>query len=172
MLRSVPSVSLDPTAERAISKAKWRLMPLILLFYLIAFVDRVNIGFAALTNHEQGPRPDGVLLRLGCRDFFCQLRAFEVPSNWALVHVGARRWIARIMFSWGLASMLMVATRGPVSFLVLRFLLGAAEAGFAPGIVYYMVSWFPTKERANVISIYYLGARVRGSKRLPSPARS
>jgi MFS family permease len=145
MLRSVPSVSLDPTAERAISKAKWLLMPLILLFYLIAFVDRVNIGFAALTmNKDLGLT--AYFYGWGAGIFFVSYVLFEVPSNWALVHVGARRWIARIMFSWGLASMLMASTRGPISFLVLRFLLGAAEAGFAPGIVYYIVSWFPAKE--------------------------
>jgi ACS family tartrate transporter-like MFS transporter len=156
MLRTTPSVSLDPTTERAISKAKWRLLPLILLFYFIAFVDRVNIGFAALTmNKDLGLTP--YFYGLGAGIFFISYVILEVPSNWALVHVGARRWIARIMFSWGIASMLMAATRGPISFLVLRFALGAAEAGFAPGIVYYMVSWFPAKERANVISIYYLG---------------
>ena len=101
-----PGMSLDPTTDLAISKAKRRLMPLILLFYLIA-----------------------------------------------LVRFGARRWIARIMFTWGAFAMLMAFTRGPVSFLILRFLLGSAEAGFAPGIVYYMMVWFPAKERANVVSI-------------------
>ncbi|MBV9998549.1 MAG: MFS transporter [Verrucomicrobia bacterium] len=154
--RSVPGAGLDVISERAISKAKWRLMPLILLLYFIAFVDRVNVSFAALTmNKDLGLTP--VTYGWGAGIFFIGYVLFEVPSNWALVRVGARRWIARIMFSWGLASMLMAASRGPVTFLVFRFLLGAAEAGFAPGIVYYMMSWFPSKERANVVSIYYLG---------------
>jgi ACS family tartrate transporter-like MFS transporter len=154
--RSIPGVSLDTATERAVRKAKWRLMPLILLLYFIAFVDRVNVGFAALTmNKDLGLTP--YLYGWGAGIFFIGYVLFEVPSNWALVQVGARRWIARIMFSWGIASMLMAATKGPITFLVFRFLLGAAEAGFAPGVVYYMVSWFPSKERANVVSIYYLG---------------
>lgn len=154
--RFSPGVSPEAAAERAVSKAKRRLMPLILLLYFIAFVDRVNVGFAALTmNKDLGLTP--YIYGWGAGIFFIGYVLFEVPSNWALVRVGARRWIARIMFSWGIASMLMAATRGPVSFLVFRFLLGSAEAGFAPGIVYYMMSWFPSKSRANVVSIYYLG---------------
>jgi MFS transporter, ACS family, tartrate transporter len=152
----MPEAGLDAPAERAVSKAKWRLMPLILLLYFIAFVDRVNVGFAALTmNKDLGLTP--YIYGWGAGIFFVGYVLFEVPSNWALVRVGARRWIARIMFSWGVASMLMAATRGPITFLLFRFLLGSAEAGFAPGIVYYMMSWFPSKERANVVSIYYLG---------------
>jgi sugar phosphate permease len=140
MLRTTPSVSLDPTTERAISKAKWRLLPLILLFYFIAFVDRVDIGFAALTmNKDLGLTP--YFYGWGAGIFFISYVILELPSSWALVHVGARRWMARIMFSCGIASMLIAATREPISFLLLRFALGAAEAGFAPGIVYYMVSW-------------------------------
>jgi ACS family tartrate transporter-like MFS transporter len=151
-----PGMSLDPTPDLAISKAKRRLMPLILLFYLIAFVDRVNVGFAALTmNKDLGLTP--FVYGWGAGIFFIGYVLFEIPSNWALVHFGARRWIARIMFTWGIFAMLMATTRGPVSFLILRFLLGSAEAGFAPGIVYYMMVWFPAKERANVVSIYYLG---------------
>jgi MFS transporter, ACS family, tartrate transporter len=154
--RSTPGTSLDTTTVRAISKAKWRLMPLILLLYFIAFVDRVNVGFAALTmNKDLGLTP--YIYGWGAGIFFIGYVLFEVPSNWALVRVGARRWIARIMFSWGVASMLMAASRGPIGFLVFRFLLGSAEAGFAPGIVDYMMSWFPSRERANVVSIYYLG---------------
>ena len=123
MLRSSPGASLDPITDLAISKAKRRLMPLILLFYLIAFVDRVNVGFAALTmNKDLGLTP--YIYGWGAGIFFIGYVLFEIPSNWALVRFGARRWIARIMFTWGAFAMLMALTRGPVSFLILRFLLG------------------------------------------------
>lgn len=114
--RSTPGAGLDAATERAISKAKWRLMPLILLLYFIAFVDRVNVSFAALTmNKDLGLTP--YVYGWGAGVFFVGYVLFEVPSNWALVRLGARRWIARIMFSWGLASMLMAASRGPGTFL-------------------------------------------------------
>ena len=143
-------------ARAAVGKAKRRLVWLIVGMYFIAYLDRVNIGFAALTmNHDLGLSP--AVYGFGAGVFFWGYFLFEVPSNILLVRFGANRWLARIMFTWGLASMAMALTRGPMSFYGLRFLLGFAEAGLAPGLMYYMTTWFPKDQRAKVFSLYFLG---------------
>jgi len=134
----------------------WRLVPWLLLLYVIAWFDRVNIGFAALQmNKDLGL--SGQAYGLGAGIFFIGYALCEVPSNLILARVGARRWIARIMVTWGVLSMAMLYARGPWSFYVLRFLLGAAEAGFLPGIIYYLGLWFPKAERAGAVSWFMLG---------------
>src|SRR5512139_657093 len=126
------------TEERAvIRKAMWRLLPFLGFIYFVAYLDRVNVSFAALTmNAELGI--SGSAYGLGAGIFFIAYFLFEVPSNFALKRFGARVWIARIMVTWGLISMGMAFIAGPKSFYAMRFLLGVAEAGFFPGMIYYL----------------------------------
>jgi MFS transporter, ACS family, tartrate transporter len=141
--------------RKTMLKVSWRLMPLIVLCYLVNYIDRTNVSFAALTmNKDVGL--SAYLYGLGAGIFFLSYAVFEVPSNIVLQRVGARLWIARIMITWGIISGLMATTTGPVSFLVLRFLLGAAEAGFFPGMIFYLTHWFPPAVRARAISILYI----------------
>jgi ACS family tartrate transporter-like MFS transporter len=140
-------------------KVSWRLLPLIVVCYLMAYIDRTNISFAALTmNQDLGFT--AYIYGWGAGIFFLGYALFEVPSNMVLHRAGARLWIARIMITWGIISGLMAAVSGPVSFLVLRFLLGVAEAGFFPGIIFYLTLWFPAAYRARAISILYLAVPV------------
>jgi MFS transporter, ACS family, tartrate transporter len=141
--------------RRTILKVSWRLLPLIVFSYLVAYIDRTNVAFAALTmNKDLGLSP--YVYGLGAGIFFVGYALFEVPSNMVLERVGARRWIARIMLTWGIISGMMALTVGPASFLTLRFLLGVAEAGFFPGIIYYLSCWFPATYRARVISTLFI----------------
>jgi ACS family tartrate transporter-like MFS transporter len=138
-----------------ISKVSWRLLPFLLLLYVIAWIDRVNVGFAALTmNADLGFSAS--VYGFGAGVFFIGYALFEVPSNLVLVRVGARLWIARIMITWGILSIAMMYVTGPTSFYVVRFLLGVAEAGFLPGIIYYLGNWFPAADRARAISWFML----------------
>lgn len=147
-----------PTPEfqrRTILKVSRRLLPLIVLAYLVAYIDRTNIAFASLTmNKDLGFSAQ--LYGLGAGIFFLGYALFEIPGNMILERVGARRWIARIMITWGIVSGLMATVSGSTSFLVLRFLLGVAEAGFFPGIVLYLTYWFPSAYRARVLSVLYI----------------
>ena len=139
----------------ALRKASVRLIPLIAIAYGVAYTDRVNISFAALQmNHDLGfsARNYG----FGAGLFFLSYAACEIPSNLLLVRFGARRWIARIMFTWGLLAMGMMLVRTPLQFYVVRFLLGMAEAGFFPGVVFYLSQWFPASVRARTMSRFYV----------------
>ena len=134
-----------------LGKVTRRLMPFLLLLYIVAWLDRVNVGFAALQmNQDLAFSP--AVYGLGAGLFFIGYALFEVPSNLVLARVGARRWIARIMVTWGLLSAAMMFVRGPTSFYTLRFLLGVAEAGFFPGIIYYLSTWYPAAQRARAVS--------------------
>jgi len=145
--------------RRTMLKVSRRLLPLIVLCYLIAYIDRTNISFAALTmNRDLGLT--AYWYGLGAGIFFLGYALFEVPSNMVLHRAGARVWIARIMITWGIISGLMAAVTGPISFIVLRFLLGVAEAGFFPGIIFYLTYWFPAAYRGRAISILYLAVPV------------
>jgi len=138
---------------RTIKAAFWRLMPFLLLCYFFAYVDRINIGFAALTmNRDIGL--SSYTYGLGAGLFFWGYFFFEVPSNLILEKVGARRWIARIMITWGILSACMMFIKGETSFLVMRFCLGVAEAGFFPGIILYLTYWFPAAYRARIIAVF------------------
>src|SRR5690606_23645669 len=129
-----------------ILKVWWRLLPLVMVAYLVAYIDRTNIAVASLTmNPDLGFSAQ--LYGWGAGIFFLGYAVFEVPSNLILHKVGARRWIARIMITWGIVSGLMATVQGPVSYLVLRFLLGVAEAGFFPGMILYFTYWFPAQYR-------------------------
>jgi len=146
-----------PNADRIYTKAYWRLLPLLLLCYLVAYLDRVNVGFAKLQMLDALGFDDAIY-GLGSGIFFAGYFLFEVPSNLVMRKVGARRWIARIMLSWGVISACMVFVRTPTMFYVARFLLGAAEAGFAPAIMYLLTLWFPARYRGRAMSVYVMGA--------------
>ena len=147
--------------ERAIRKITWRLIPFLMLLYFVAFLDRINVGFAALTmNKDIGLTSQ--MFGLGSGIFFLGYFAFEVPSTIILHKVGARFWIGRVMITWGLVSVAMAFTRGPVSFYVLRFLLGLAEAGFFPGIILYLSYWFPSNHRSAVTAMFMAAAPAAG----------
>ena len=142
---------------RVLRKVTLRIVPFVMLLYFIAFIDRVNIGFAALTmNKDLGFSP--TVFGFGAGIFFLGYFLFEVPSNLVLYKVGARIWIARVMITWGLISGAMAFVHGPNSFYALRFLLGAAEAGFFPGIILYLSYWFPARQRAAVTAIFMAAA--------------
>ncbi|MCU1252629.1 MAG: permease [Edaphobacter sp.] len=147
--------------ERAIRKVTWRLIPFLMLLYFVAFLDRINVGFAALTmNKDVGLTPQ--MFGLGSGIFFVGYFLFEVPSTVILHKVGARFWIGRVMITWGLVSVAMAFTRGPISFYVLRFLLGLAEAGFFPGIILYLSYWFPSNHRSGVTAMFMAAAPAAG----------
>lgn len=152
--------------KRTISRITWRIVPYIMLLYFIAFLDRVNIGFASLTmNQDLGL--SSTAFGLGAGIFFVGYFLFEVPSNLILHKVGARIWIARVMVTWGLVSGCMAFVQGETSFYILRFLLGVAEAGFFPGIILYLSYWFPAKNRASVTALFMAAAPI--STALGSP---
>lgn len=142
-----------------------RLVPLLFICYVIAYIDRINVGFAKL--HLQSvlgvdPAVFSSIYGLGAGLFFIGYFIFEVPSNLILHRVGARIWIARIMILWGIVSMSFMFMKGVTSFYVLRFLLGAAEAGFFPGIILYFTYWYPPQDRARIIALFALGGVAAG----------
>ena len=146
--------AIETSTIRTIS---WRLIPFLILAYFLAYLDRVNLGFAALTmNADLKFSP--LVFAWGAGIFFIGYFIFEVPSNLALEKFGASRWIARIMVTWGVISALMAAVSGETSFYILRFLLGVAEAGFFPGIILYLSYWFPARQRATATSLFMAAA--------------
>jgi D-galactonate transporter len=147
---------LETSTIRAIS---WRLIPFLVLAYFFSYLDRVNLGFAALTmNAELKFSP--TIFAWGAGIFFIGYFIFEVPSNLALEKFGASRWIARIMVTWGIISALMSLVSGELSFYVLRFLLGVAEAGFFPGIILYLTYWYPAEYRARFLAAFAIAVPV------------
>jgi MFS transporter, ACS family, tartrate transporter len=139
--------------NRVMRKVAFRIVPFIMLLYFVAYIDRVNIGFAGLTmNPDLGFSP--AVFGLGAGIFFWGYFLFEIPSNIILDKVGARLWIARVMITWGIVSAGMAFVWDARSFYVLRFLLGAAEAGFFPGIILYLSYWFPAHRRAAITSLF------------------
>jgi D-galactonate transporter len=141
--------------RRVVRKAARRLLPLLVLLYLVNYLDRVNVGFAALRmNADLGL--SSAAYGLGAGLFFIGYFFFEVPSNVVLHKVGARLWIARIMITWGLVASATAFVQGEVSFYVVRVLLGIAEAGFFPGVLLYLTYWFPRAERARIVALTFL----------------
>src|SRR5947209_12692144 len=159
---AMPTSSVIRSLEsETILRVSWRLLPFLLAAYLINYIDRVNVGFAALQMNKAvgiDPKTYG----LGAGIFFVGYFLLEVPSNLALQRFGARVWIARIMISWGLVSAAFALIGGPTSFLVLRFLLGAAEAGFFPGVILYITYWYPAHYRAIIVGIFMVAIPVAG----------
>jgi len=145
----------DAIGRSALRKASWRLIPLIALGYGIAYMDRLNISFASLQMNRD-LHFSASIYGFGAGLFFVSYAACEIPSNLLLYRVGARRWFARIMLTWGLLAMGMMFVKTPVQFYVMRFLLGMAEAGFFPGVIFYLSQWFPAHMRARAISRFYI----------------
>jgi len=168
-LANETATSAVPIDTRTIQKLKIRLLPFLFVLYVVAFLDRINIGFAALTmNKELAITSQQFGLIAGI--FFIGYVIFEVPSNLLLHRIGARIWIARILLSWGIVAMLTGFVQSVAQFYVVRFLLGVAEAGFFPGIVLYLTYWFRQREQAHAIALFMtalpvasiLGAPVSG----------
>ena len=156
-----PKLTMPPepadleVGRSAMRRATWRLIPLIALGYGAAYMDRVNIGFAALQMNID-LHFSNTVFGVGAGIFFLSYAACEIPSNLLLYRFGARRWLARIMLTWGLLAMGMMLVRTPYQFYAMRFLLGMAEAGFFPGVLYYLTQWFPANLRARAISRFYV----------------
>jgi MFS transporter, ACS family, tartrate transporter len=152
---------LPDIAAVTLRKVTLRLIPFLFILYIVAWLDRVNVGFAALQmNSDLGF--SSAAFGFGSGVFFLGYCLFEVPSNLILHRVGARRWIARIMMTWGAISMAMMFVRTTPTFYILRFLLGAAEAGFFPGMVYYLSQWYPEAQRARAIAAFMTAVPVSG----------
>ena len=154
-----PETSID--ASSLLEKLRWRLLPFLFLLYVVAYLDRINVGFAALQMKGQLGFSDAVY-GLGAGIFFLGYFLFQVPSNLALERVGARRWISFLMICWGIISGCMLTVHSAASFYSLRFLLGAAEAGFFPGVIFYLRSWFPAGARAGVVALFMTAGPVSG----------
>jgi ACS family tartrate transporter-like MFS transporter len=145
----------DAIGKSANRKAGLRLIPLIGIGYGLAYIDRLNLSFASLKMNRDLHFSASVY-GLGAGLFFIGYALFEIPSNLLLLRFGAKRWLARIMFTWGLLAAAMMFVRTPLEFNVLRFLLGVAEAGFFPGVIYYLTIWFPARRRARAVSRFYI----------------
>ena len=155
----------EEVQKQVFRKITLRLIPLLFICYVIAYIDRINVGFAKL--HLQSvlgvdPAVFSSIYGIGAGLFFIGYFIFEVPSNLILHRIGARIWIARIMIVWGIVSMAFMFMKGVTSFYVLRFLLGAAEAGFFPGIILYFTYWYPPQERARIIALFAIGGVAAG----------
>jgi ACS family tartrate transporter-like MFS transporter len=155
------AAAVSPDEGTALRKAYGRLIPFLFILYVGAYLDRINVGFAALQMKQDLGYSDTVY-GLGAGIFFLGYFVFEVPSNLILARVGARIWIARIMITWALVSSATAFIHTPLHFYGVRFLLGVTEAGFFPGIIYYLSSWFPAKERASAISRFMTAVAVAG----------
>jgi D-galactonate transporter len=147
--------------EALYRKVALRLIPLLLACYVVAYLDRVNVGFAKLQMMDQLGFSDTVY-GLGAGMFFIGYFLFEVPSNIILHRMGARVWIGRIMISWGLISAAMMFVTTPMTFYVMRFFLGVAEAGFFPGIILYLTYWYPAERRARITAMFMTGIAIAG----------
>jgi len=150
-----------PDESHIVRKVAWRIMPLIMVCYLFAFFDRINISFAKFALQSDLGLTD-TAYGLGAGLFVVGYVLFEVPSNMMLYKVGARRWIARIMISWGIATALMAFVQTEWQFYALRFLIGAMEAGFAPGVLFYLTLWFPVAYRGRITSMLFLASAFAG----------
>ena len=151
----------DRLESAVISRLMWRLMPFLFLLYIVAYLDRINVSFAVLQMRGQLGLSDRVYGRAAGM-FFAGYFLFQLPSNLVLEKFGVRRWISGLMITWGAISCLMIFIRGPISFYVMRFLLGAAEAGFFPGIILYMKRWFPVNARARAVAWFMTANPIAG----------
>jgi ACS family tartrate transporter-like MFS transporter len=157
----------DGPLERAtLRKVTWRLIPFLFLLYVVNILDRVNVSFARLQMLDDLGL-DEKAYAFGAGIFYVGYFMFEVPSNLILRRTGARRWISRILISWGLITSAMMAVNGAWSFYLLRFLLGFAEAGFFPGIILYLTYWFPTAYRGRIVAYFMAGSPITGMIGLP-----
>ncbi|MEV7660546.1 MFS transporter [Paenarthrobacter sp. NPDC089316] len=145
----------SPVLKSAISKASFRLMPMLVILYVVAFLDRTNVGFAeAALGVDKGITAGAYALGAGI--FFIGYALFEIPSNLLLTKFGAKMWLARIAVTWGIVSACFAFVQGETSFIILRFLLGVTEAGLFPGVIMFLAAWFPNKVRVKMFAIFYL----------------
>src|SRR5208282_1909547 len=154
-------IEADSALAAALAKVRRNLLPFLFVLYIIAYMDRINVGFASLQMNRDAGLSDAVF-GLGAGLFFVGYFIFEIPSNLILARVGARVWIARIMITWGMVAIAMMFVRGAASFYTLRFLLGAAEAGFFPGVILYLSWWFPEREQARAIALFMTATAIAG----------
>ncbi|HXD19774.1 MAG TPA: MFS transporter [Vicinamibacterales bacterium] len=155
-IAALPPLAATDVERAAFTKAAWRLVPFLTIAYLLNYMDRNNVGFAALTmNADTGLT--ATQFGFGAGILFFSYSTFEIPSNIALYRYGARTWIARIMITWGIVSAATAFVTGPQSWYLLRFLLGVAEAGFFPGITFYLATWFPAEYRARMLAWFLVG---------------
>jgi len=147
----------DKLLDQSIARARRRLLPFLLLMYIVSVLDRANIGFAKQALQSSRGISEAAYA-LGAGLFFCTYSLFEIPSNLILHKVGAKIWLSRIMVTWGLISAATMFVTGDTSFYCLRLLLGAAEAGFFPGVILYLTYWFPNKTRGQILGLFYFGA--------------
>ena len=154
-----PHQEYTPNDEALFAKVSWHLLPLLIVCYIIAFLDRVNIGFAQLQMKQTLTFSDAAYA-FGAGVFFLGYFLFEVPSNLLLEKIGARKTLLRIMFCWGIVASAMMFVQTPTQFYILRFLLGAFEAGFFPGIILYLTYWYPSARRAKAIATFMTGATI------------
>ena len=157
----LPTAQTSNFANQVYRKLNRRLLPFLVCLYVIAYIDRVNIGFAKLTMSEELGFSDSVY-GLGAGIFFIGYFLFEIPSNLILQRVGVKIWIARIMIVWGLLASAMVVVNTPMQFYILRFLLGIAEAGFFPGIILYLTYWYPAPNRAKATATFMSALALAG----------
>jgi MFS transporter, ACS family, tartrate transporter len=167
--KNTGGIDMEELEKRTMRKVSLRLIPFLIVCYFVAYLDRTNVGFAALTM-RQDLGISATAYGLGAGIFFLTYFVFEVPSNLALERFGARRWIARIMVSWGILSGCMAFIGGEWSFYIVRLLLGAAEAGFFPGIIFYLTLWFPAVYRARIVGLFM--AAIPGSTVFGAPLSS
>jgi D-galactonate transporter len=154
-------VPQSPTSARTFSKVAWRVVPLLMFCYFLAYLDRVNVGFAKLQMLDELKLSE-LAYGLGAGLFFIGYFIFEVPSNILMMRIGAKKTISRIMILWGIISMAFAFVSTPLQFYVLRILLGAAEAGFFPGIILYLTFWFPSARRSKMTGLFYSAIPVSG----------
>jgi ACS family tartrate transporter-like MFS transporter len=152
---SSPPAALSPL-DRARRKAYWRLIPLLFVCYIIAYVDRANVGIAALTMEKDMPAFTKAVIGFGSGVFFIGYFLLEIPGTLIVERWSARKWICRIMVTWGIVAALTAWVKSPMQFYVVRFTLGLAEAGFFPGVIVYLTHWFPTRDRSRTLAYFFV----------------
>ncbi|MGF7178116.1 MFS transporter [Azospirillum doebereinerae] len=163
----IPIIDALPTARQMdattalFHKISWKILPFLFICYCVAYLDRINVAFAKLQMSQELAFSDAIY-GLGAGIFFAGYLLFEVPSNMILERIGARIWIARIMITWGIINCLMAAVTTPTTFYILRFLLGVAEAGFAPGVFFLFTKWYPNSRRGRVFAVFFTAFPVVG----------
>ncbi|WP_263382125.1 MFS transporter [Granulicella arctica] len=157
----MPETMEQVDGKKVFAKIAWRLIPYIFILYILAYLDRVNVGFAALEMKRDLSLSDTVY-GTGAGIFFLGSSLFDLPSNLLLQKVGPRRWIARIMITWGIIATCMMFVKGAHSFYAMRFFLGVSEAGFFPGMILYLTYWFPSRERARAVATFMTATAIAG----------
>jgi len=149
-----------PALDRARQKAYWRLLPLLFICYVIAYVDRANVAIAKLTMTRDLPGFDNAVIGLGAGLFFIGYFLLEIPGTLLVEKWSARKWICRIMITWGVMATLTAFVKTPSQFYLVRFLLGLSEAGFFPGVIVYLTHWFPSRDRARALACFLVATPI------------